>query len=371
MTFLDRERAALDAALPGLDTELTALGVAAEARDSGVVELFRKAGGGNLLIPAALGGLGASALTAVRVQRALGSRSPSLAVGGTMHHYKVAWLAGEVREPAKLDLLRQVAQQRWLVASCGAEGSRGLFNPGIEVRGAPGAGLIVSGTKRPCSLVWSMGVLSMLLATPADGPYAGDLVNVLVQADDPGITRSALWGSPVLAAAQTDEIRLTDVPVPPERVIRLGRPGSAIPLVTASLVWFEVLITAAYLGAASGLVERALDGRRGRPEDRSAAAGALEAVAAAVEGAAAGIDRGELDEAALGRALFVRYAAQRAIAESTDRALDLLGGGVFASGPEALHLLGASRGLAFHPPAEAAMRDSLADHLTLGGLALA
>lgn len=77
MRFLERERAALTKLLPGLDDGLRALPLMVlEGPESPGIGLFRECGGPGLLAPTTLQGRGATALEAVRVQRALGSRSP-------------------------------------------------------------------------------------------------------------------------------------------------------------------------------------------------------------------------------------------------------------------------------------------------------
>ncbi|MDN5929750.1 MAG: acyl-CoA/acyl-ACP dehydrogenase [Pseudonocardia sp.] len=373
MTLLATERAVLAKALPGLDERLADLGVsAADDPAAEVIESFRAAGGGNLLIPAALGGAGMTCLDAVRLQRAVGSRAPSLAVASTMHHYKVAWLARELDGPVARAVLGDVVAGRLLVASCGAEGAVGasLFTPSLLVE-ATADGLRVSGTKRPCSLVGSMGLLSMLVAGPAGSQYAGELVNILVDPATPGVRVEPFWSNPVLRAGQSDAVVLDGVAVPRDRIVPVGDPAQVAPLVTSNLLWFELLITGAYLGIATGQVESLFFDQRGAPGDRVAALAPLETVAAALETLATELDGGRCDDDLLGRALLVRYTAQRAIAEATDRVMELRGGMAFATNQTPVEALVASRALAFHPPSELAMREPLDTWLRGGTLRLA
>src|SRR5947208_3332353 len=93
MRFLKRERDALEALFPGLDSALTAVPLAdLEQPRSTALKAFKAAGGPALLVPREHAGLGADAVQAVRVQRAVASRSPSLAIATTMHHFSVASL---------------------------------------------------------------------------------------------------------------------------------------------------------------------------------------------------------------------------------------------------------------------------------------
>ncbi|MGW7279648.1 acyl-CoA dehydrogenase family protein [Streptomyces sp. NPDC054844] len=372
MNILTRERAVLDQALPGFDSRLAELGTtAAEDPESGVIEAFRTAGGGNLLIPAKSGGGGLDCLAGARVQRAIGSRAPSLAVASTMHHYKVAWLAQILDDPDS-EVLRRIVGERHLVASCGAEGRSGkqLFAPGIEVTVADGGGLRVSGAKRPCSLVRSMGLLSLLTPGPDGSPYAGQLLIVLVPASAEGVGWEPLWANGALRAAETDSVVLSDVQVPDDMIIPLGDPTRSTPRISSIMIWFLPLITAAYLGIATGQVERLFLEDRGSAADRVAALSPLETAFAAVEALARDVDTEPHGDNLLGRLLMVRYTAQRAIAEATDRALELMGGMSFVTGGHGVEMLAASRALAFHPPAEGAMRERMDSWLKGGDLRL-
>lgn len=370
--LLATERDVLERALPGFDKRLAELGAEVDLPGSGIVEEFRAVGGGNLLLPAELGGSGLGCLDGIRVQRAIGSRSPSLAVASTMHHYKVAWLARELDSQVATVVLGRVAAERLLVASCGAEGRvRGeLFAPGIQVTAIPG-GLRITGCKRPCSLGASMGLLSLLAAGPEDSRYRGQLVNVMIPADAPGLSREPFWDNRVLRAAETSAVSLVGVHVPDGMVIPVGSPAGSAPRIVSNMLWFQLLITAAYLGVATGQVERLLLADRGTPGDRVTALAPLETVASALEAGAMALDTGRVDEDLLGRVLLIRYTAQRAIAEATDRVLELLGGMAFVTSSEGSDALLSSRGLAFHPPAEIATRGPLDRWLRGEGLRLA
>ena len=78
MNLLRTERDTLDAYIPGLDKYLSEIPLLElERPGSGALQKFRELGGPALLIPAEYEGRGASLLDAVRIQRAVGSRSPS------------------------------------------------------------------------------------------------------------------------------------------------------------------------------------------------------------------------------------------------------------------------------------------------------
>lgn len=132
MRFLERERAVLTKMLPGLDESLRAVPLMElESPRSPGIGLFRDSGGPGLVVPVSCKGKGASALDALRVQRALGSRSPSLAVATTMHHFSLATLVGLVTDGEGLEwmLVEGVASGNRLVASGFAEGRPGSRHP--------------------------------------------------------------------------------------------------------------------------------------------------------------------------------------------------------------------------------------------------
>jgi alkylation response protein AidB-like acyl-CoA dehydrogenase len=114
MEFLAQERTIMNAYLPDLDQRLAALPLLTlEQPGNEGIQLFREAGASSLLIPRDYAGLGASALDAVRIQRALGSRSPSLAVATTMHHFSVATLVESCRAQPGMSGYSRCRRTRW------------------------------------------------------------------------------------------------------------------------------------------------------------------------------------------------------------------------------------------------------------------
>src|SRR4051794_32473183 len=171
MTFLDRERATLEALLPGLDARLCDVPLLEHERPGGPgLGAFRAAGGPGLLVPRDYDGRGATALEAVRVQRAIGSRSPSLAVATTMHHFSVA---GLIEVSAGADgmgwlFLESTARNGMLLASGFAEGRPGqsILAPTMHAERTDD-GFVITGSKKPCSLAHSMDILTASVALPA------------------------------------------------------------------------------------------------------------------------------------------------------------------------------------------------------------
>jgi hypothetical protein len=76
------------------------------------------------------------------------------------------------------------------------------------------------------------------------------------------------------------------------------------------------------------------------------------------------------NDALLARALYARFATERAIERVAMSAAAALGGMSFISSPEIAYLLGVVRALAFHPPSRAAAAGPIARHLAGGPLIL-
>ncbi|MFF1486687.1 acyl-CoA dehydrogenase [Streptomyces sp. NPDC058319] len=203
-------------------------------------------------------GAGARALDAVRVQRALGSRSPSLAVATTMHHFSMVTLVGLSNSGEGLEwmLVQAVATENQLMASGLAEGrgGTGILSPSMSATPTP-EWLRITGVKRPCSLARSMDLLTASVLVPREGGAGQELAVALVPAAGEGLGVSGFWSSGFLAGAESDQVTLGGVLVPPDLMVRTAcPPGARLDEVQAiDLVWFELLMTGSYLGAASAL----------------------------------------------------------------------------------------------------------------------
>ncbi len=365
MSFLDRERAALERFLPGLDAVLSDTPLLEmEQIGNPSIAAFRELRGPGLLIPVEFGGRGASALNAVRIQRAIASRSPSLAVATTMHHFTIATvLAISPDDPgAEGELLSAVGHGNLIIASGFAEGKTGVSiqTSALSVRETTG-GFILNGGKKPCSLSHSMDFFTA--STPAPPGMDAGLAVVIIPADAPGLERRPFWRSPVLAGAESDEVFLRDVLVTADDFVPMGGPGRSDAVQERGFLWFELLISASYLGIASGLVERVLTAGRGGATDRVALAQEVETSMAALEGIARAMDAGEAGNDELGRVILARYAVQASIDRVTSLAFELLGGMAFIQSAEIANLAGATRALSLHPPSRLAAANRLDAYL--------
>ncbi|MFC9515416.1 acyl-CoA dehydrogenase [Nocardiaceae bacterium NPDC056970] len=357
--LLSRERETLQSYLPGLVDYLdrTPL-LELEHRGSGVIGQFRACGGTALTIPEDEGGLGASALEAVRVQRAIGSRSPSLGAASTMHHLSLATLGEFARDSTEEDraLVRSLVEQRTVIASGFSEGVPGgsVFVPTMRAE-RRGDTYVVNGSKKPCSLSTSMDLLTASVAVDT-----GERAIALIPATAPGITVRPFWESPVLAGAESDEVILENVEVPADFVLLNGAddPGGLHEM--TGYLWFGMLVTANYLGAASALLERLLDADKGDFEGYTRAAADIEAGMAAVESIARAVDAGERGQDISVRLLLCRISIREALVRASAVAVESLGGIAFIKSPDVAYLAAAIHAFAFHPPSRRSVSESLA-----------
>jgi alkylation response protein AidB-like acyl-CoA dehydrogenase len=312
--------------------------------------------------------MGATAVEAIRVQRAIGSRAPSLAVATTMHHFSAATLVELWKRDKGLEwmLLQGIAERHVLLASGFAEGvsGQGVLRPSMQGRRAADK-VRISGAKKPCSLSRSMDILTASVLVSSEDPEVEDEFGVaLISADLPGIEIAPFWCAPVLTGAESDAVTLEDVHVEEALVITMGsaKDPELDEIQAAGFLWFELLITASYIGMASALVERVLLAGRGDAWPRIAGAVELEAAMASLEAIAQQIVPGGTNGVGLlSKALHCRYAAQDAISRAVASAVELLGGMAFIREDEVGYFAAASRALAFHPPARSKTAMALAD----------
>jgi len=242
------------------------------------------------------------------------------------------------------------------------------------MRGRPAdGGITVSGTRKPCSLTWSMNLMSASVAVAGPDPDStgtGRLAIVLIPAGSAGLERAPFWQTTALAGAESDQVTLTEVFVPDALIFYPQDGESMDPIQARGFAWFELLVSASYLGAATNLAERVIARGRGTDQDRAGLAIELETTAAALEQAAAFAATAGDNDALLARALYARFATEQAIERVVLPAATALGGMAFIESPEIAYLLGATRALAFHPPSRAAAAGPIARHLAGAPLVL-
>jgi len=367
LNFLKRERATLERFLPTLDDRLAGIPLTEiEKPGNPGLSILRELEGAALLIPTEYGGKGATAVEAIQIHRAVATRSPSLAIAMTMHNFSVATLVEYLfYGNYTVELLQQISGGQLFVASGFAEGRAGtsILDPTMKATPQKGGGYLLNGSKKPCSISNSMHILTASVAVPNPSGKGYRRAVAVVPADAEGISRRPFWKSTVLGGAESDELVLTDVQVADEQVFFPEVEASLDAVEAGGFQWFELLVSASYLGVASALVERLISSGRGGAGERVELAIAAEGAMSALEGVARAMQTGERSEALLVQSLLVRFAVQQAIERISERAAELLGGMAFIGSPDVAYLLAASRALAFHPPSRVSIAAALDGYL--------
>ena len=367
MNFLKRERTTLEQFLPSFDEALARIPLEEiEKPGNPGLAMLREAQGTALLVPVKYGGKGATPLEAIQIHRAVASRSPSLGIAMTMHNFSVATLVEYLfYGDYTVELLQQISGGQMLVASGFAEGRTGtsILAPTMRATPRAGGGYLVNGIKKPCSLSESMHILTASVAVPSPSGNGGRRAVAIVPAAAAGLTRKPFWRSSVLGGAESEEVCLSDVQITDEQLFFPEVDETLDSVEAGGFLWFELLVSASYLGVASALVERVCVGRRGSADERVQLAIDIEAAMAGLEGVARAMQTGERGEAILVQSLFVRYSVQQAIERVAARAVELLGGMAFISSPDISYLMAASRALTFHPPSRLSFAPALDDYL--------
>ncbi|MCG5213347.1 hypothetical protein [Streptosporangium sp. KLBMP 9127] len=384
MRFLERERATLAKLLPGLDEGLRAVPLMElEGPDSPGLQLFRDNGGVGLLVPTDLvqteddseQGRAATALDALRVQRALGSRTPSLAVATTMHHFSVAVMTAlNARVDDRLrNWFEELLTDRNVVAP-GLAMDRpvaGVLSPSLTATETDGAWLTngVTHAYRLPPEFMDLFLISFMYVENG-GPQDGEqvLAVALLPLDWAGVSVSGAG-----AGAENVQVTLDDVMLVQELVVPAWTlDGKLDDVMTGSFAWFQLLMTGSYLGAASALVERVLLNDQVPESERVRLLVETELAMSAAEGVAGRIDAGDPDESTLAEALYVRYGVQDTLARIIPRAVELLGGNLDSTASEEVAYLATfANGLALHPPTQSQMAGPLSAYLADGPLTLA
>lgn len=369
LRFLQRERATMEQYLPGLDAKLAELPLSImEAPGSPALQLFRDSGGPGLLVPKEYGGAGASALAVTRIHRALGSRSPSLAIATNMHTCTVAAIPPCA---ATAELLQSIAQQNLYLASGFADGRAGssVLLPNLKAEPVAG-GWLLSGSKKPCSLSQSMDFLTASVLLPSPSGQGQELALATIPANAPGIEVRPFRDRWVLAGSETNEVVLNQVEVRGEYISYFGNAEELNIAISKAFLWFELFVSSCYLGAASNLVERVLTQKKGTSAERMSLCIEAEGSMAALEGIARELMAGCEDPDSVTRFLYVRYSVQRCIERVAAHAAELLGGMAYLGSNDVASVFAACRALAFHPPSRLSVAQALDEYIMGGPLVM-
>ncbi|MDO1486856.1 isobutylamine N-hydroxylase [Rhodococcus rhodochrous] len=345
--------ARLDDVASGLHAALAARSAMEHEQATGTVfALLKETRATTMLIPSAWGGRGASAADAVRFQVALGSMAPSAAIATTMHHYKIAAL-GQVAtsgDERAQTILRDIARGAKLIASGGAESTPGRDLRNLRSQAVRDAdGYRVTGMKQPCSLSTSMDLMSLMVELCTSDGSPDGYAQAFVDARAEGVEREPFWHSPVFLAAESHAVRLCDVPVPQEQVFPLrGETGGRF--ATDCYIWFQLLISASYLGIACCLAEATPRDRRVGSRGWTEAAAGIRHLEASLLDAARAVDAGAPAREQLNLAVRARDWVEDEIGAIGVQLLRAAGGGTFARTGFYTMIAGGLNAIAFHPP---------------------
>jgi acyl-CoA dehydrogenase len=311
------------------------------------------------LVPAELGGGGATLSEIARCIRRIGSACGSTALAFSMHSHLVAVAAWRWRhqDAPTEGLLRRVAAEDLVLVSSG--GSDWLLSGGCAVKTEGGFRVTA---RKPFS---SGSPAADLLVTSAvhDDPEAGETVlHFAVPLDAPGVRRLDTWQAMGMRGTGSHDLDLVDVFVPDAAISGRRPKGKWHPLFHAiSMIAFP-LIYSAYLGVAEGARARALEIARRRPEDAHLpyVAGDMENAFALAEMAwermVVQAETATPGPETTSRAMAARTLAAKGAIETVERALELVGGGAFYRSLPIERAFRDIQGARFHPLQEKPQR---------------
>lgn len=355
---LTTEYAVLDHYAPGLRERLSTAGLMAnESPDSSAIAEWAATDATGLIVPAELGGRGATAVEAVRFQTAVGALAPSLAAATTMHHLSCATLfeAAEDATPDERELIRSLVEQRTVMASGFSEGKPGgsVFRPTMTAR-REGDDYVLSGRKMPCSLSRSM---SLLVASALVDDSERAVVLVFNGSD--GLTREDFWKAPVLAAAESDALVLDEVRVESDMVFLTSENDPDDVHEMTGYLWFGLLISAGYLGVAARLVEALAARDTVDPKLFATVLAEVETMRTALLAVAAAFDSGERGGDLSARLALVRWSMREALVRVQSGVREAVGGFAYMQDPELAYAFEAVQVFGYHPPSRRETADKL------------
>ena len=352
--------------LPDLASKLEELGLmAAEDPAGGVVELWKEHDGPRLTAPKDLGGLGATCVETMELQRGVGFLSPSLAAASTMHYLSVAGLAdfATTTDEETVGLIKALIANRTIFASGFSEGtiSGSVFRPTMAAEPTDG-GYTLTGRKKPCSLAESMDCVMASVVLQDTGQRA----ITLIWRTSPGLSVAPLWASAVLAGAQTHEVTFSDVFVPNELMMVSDIEDPDGRNEKSGYVLFGLIITAGYVGAATRLALKLTDRPDFTESDFVELFSPIEGVWRAMLMIARRYDAGDRSDELFADLLWIRLGLRDQLQTSIARLVPRVGGVAFATDPEIAYLSSCIAAYSFHPPTLRESGKFLLDH-ELGG----
>ncbi|GAA1995778.1 acyl-CoA dehydrogenase family protein [Microbacterium pumilum] len=316
-------------------------------------DALRDAGLLKAAVPLELGGDGATIRELAGLQRTLGHYCGATALASAMHQHVTCFTAWRYRRgmPGAEATLRRIADEQIVLVSTGGGDFTHPAGEAIAVDG----GYRVSGRKRFVSQSTGGTVMSTMF--PFSDPDRGmRVLNMAVPLAAEGVSVADNWDVLGMRGTASDDVVLTDVFVPQERVLA-DRPYGVIdpPLQVIASIGFSI-ISGAYLGVAEAAYAEALKAAARHPDDPSAQRtiglmrNKLRVASWALDGALTilGDDPTPSYEGFLA-VMAAKAEVARAGVEVCDLAMQVAGGGAFFKGSIIERCYRDIRAAAFHP----------------------
>ncbi|HEX5730685.1 acyl-CoA dehydrogenase family protein [Microbacterium sp.] len=225
---------------------------------------LREAGLLRAAVPSELGGDGATIREVAGLQRTLGHYCGATALASAMHQHVTCFTAWRYRRglPGAEATLRRIADEQIVLVSTGGGDFTHPAGEAVAVDG----GYRVSGRKRFVSQSSVGTVMSTMF--PFDDPDRGmRVLNMAIPFASEGVDVGSNWDTLGMRGTASDDVVLTDVFVPQERVLA-DRPYGVIdpPLQVIASIGFSI-ISGAYLGVAEAAYAEALKAGARNPDD--------------------------------------------------------------------------------------------------------
>lgn len=304
-------------------------------------------------VPVELGGDGATPSDLAALQRELAQHCGSTALASAMHQHVVAFTAWRYRRglPGAEATLRRVAEEGIVLVSTGGGDYTRPQGEAVKVDG----GYRVSGTKRFASQS-EVGAVMSTMFTYLDPERGLRVLNMAVPIAVDGVTVADNWNTLGMRGTASNDITITDVFVPDEKVLA-DRPYGVIdpPLQVISSIAFPI-VSAVYLGVAESAYTAAVAAAARKSDDVlvqrqvGLMAHRLQVASWALEGALAAV--GDDPTPSLETVAKV-MAAKREIAEAgievCDLAMEVAGGPAYFKGSVIERAYRDIRAAKFHP----------------------
>lgn len=306
----------------------------------------------SMLVPADLGGGGASFAEACAVLAELAAGCPSTALALSMHQHLVAAQVWRHRRGLPAPVLEKVAANEMILVSTGASDWLASSGTATPVDG----GFRISGRKSPASgaPVGDVVVTSVRFEGAADGP---EVLHLSVPSSAAGVRIESTWDTMGMRGTGSETIVFDDVFVP-EAAIALARPADRWHPVWATVIGVAMpLIMAVYAGVAVDAAARALDmasARTGRATTAAVAGRLVNRRTAAVDTVRAMIDAADdlaFDNSTEHAAttLARKANATEAVLDTVRLALEAGGGAAFSRASGIERLFRDAHGALYHP----------------------